>query len=96
MTVLTLTSTRRSPLRPLVEAALENQLRLLQAGIARTEERLRSFEVAYGLSSTEFIRRYENDELLETLSTSEWVGEYRMLARLQEKAETLQEIRFAD
>ena len=96
MTVLTLTSTKHHPLRPLVEAALENQLRLLNVGIARTEERLQAFETDYGLSSTEFIRRYENDELPETLSIDEWVGEYRMLARLREKAETLQEIRFAD
>ena len=96
MTVLTLTSTKPRPLRPLVEAALENQLRLLRAGIKRTEERLRVFETDYGLSSAEFIRRYENDELPETLTLDEWVGEYRMLARLQEKAETLQEIRVAD
>ncbi len=96
MTVLTLTSTKRRPLRPLVEAALENQLRLLHAGIARTEERLRAFETDYGLSSAEFIQRYENDELPETLTLAEWVGEIRMLARLQEKAETLQGIRVAD
>ena len=96
MAILTLTSTKHRPLRPLVEAALENQLRLLRAGIARTEERLRIFEAEYGLSSAEFIRRYENDELSETLTLAEWVGEVRMLARLQEKAETLQEIRFAD
>jgi hypothetical protein len=83
-------------LRPLVEAAIENQLQLLRVGIARTEERLRAFENAYNLSSTDFIRRYENDELAETLAFAEWVGEYRMLARLREKAETLQEIRFAD
>ena len=51
MTVLTLTSAKRRPLRPLVEAALENQLRLLHAGIARTEERLRAFEADFGLSS---------------------------------------------
>ena len=96
MTVLTLTSTKHRPLRPLVEAALENQLRLLRAGIARTEERLRAFEADSGLSSAEFIRRYENDELPETLTADEWVGEVRMLARLREKAETLQEIRFVD
>ncbi len=96
MTVLTLTSTGQRPLRPLVEAAIENQLQLLLAGIERTEERLRTFEQEYGFSSAEFIRRYENDELAETLAFVEWMGEYRMLARLREKVETLQEIRFAD
>ncbi|MBN1875769.1 MAG: hypothetical protein JXA33_16210 [Anaerolineae bacterium] len=96
MATLTLTSNRQHPLRPLVEAALENQLRLLQAGIAQTQERLHKFEAEYALSSTEFIYQYENDNLPETLAFDEWVGEYRMLTRLREKAETLQDIRYAD
>jgi len=54
------------------------------------------FEADYGLSSAKFIRRYENDELPETRTLAEWIGEVRMLARLQEKAETLQEICVAD
>lgn len=96
MSVLTLTSSRRRPLRPLVEAAIQNELRLLQASIQRTEERLQAFEAEYNLATDEFLRRYENDELSETLAFAEWVGEYRMLERLQEKVETLQEIDFAD
>ena len=95
MTALTLTSSGRHPLQPLVEAAIQNELRLLQAGIRRTEERLTAFETKYGLSSPEFLRRYEKDELAETLDFAEWVGEYRLLERLKEKAETLREIRFA-
>lgn len=96
MPALTLTSSCHRPLRPLVEAALENELRLLQAGIQRTEDRLQAFEAEYDLSTQEFLRRYENDELPETLAFAEWVGEHRLLERLREKAETLQEIRFAD
>ncbi len=96
MTVLTLTTSRQRPLRPLVEAALNNELRVIQAGIHRTEQRLKAFESQYGLSSHEFLRCYENDDLAETLDFAEWVGEYRLLERLHEKAETLQGIRFAN
>jgi hypothetical protein len=78
-----------------VEAAIQNEIRLLQAGIRRTEQRLTDFEAEYGLSSPEFVRRYENDELAETLDFAEWVGEFHLLERLNEKAETLREIRFA-
>ncbi len=95
MSVLTLTSSRQRPLRPLVEAAIHNELRLLQSGIQRTEQRLQTFEARYGFSSQEFLRRYENDELTETLDYAEWVGESRLLERLREKADTLQEIHFA-
>ena len=96
MEELTLVSHSQRPLRPLVEAALHNELRLLQANIKRTEQRLRDFETRFGLSTTEFLQRYENDELPETLESIEWVGESRMLERLQEKAQALQEIRFAN
>jgi len=96
MSTLTLTSNQQRPLRPLVEAALKNELRLLQAGIARTAAHLQAFETEYGLTSAEFMRRYENDELPETLAYAEWIGEYHLLARLREKAETLQGIQVAD
>ncbi len=42
MSVLTLTSSRQRPLRPLVEAAIHNELRRLQTGIQRTEQRLQT------------------------------------------------------
>jgi len=95
MSALKLTSSRQRSLQPLVEAAIHNEVRLLQTGIRRTEQRLRTFEARYRYSSQEFLQRYENDELPETLEFAEWVGECRLLERLKEKAETLQEIRFA-
>ncbi len=95
MSALTLTSPHQRPLRPLVEDAIRNEVRYLQSGIRRTEQRLRTFEARYGFSSQEFLRRYENDELPETLEFAEWVGECRLLERLREKAETLEEIGFA-
>ena len=96
MAALTLTSSGRRPLQPLVESAIHNELRILQAGIRRTEQRLRTFEERFGFSSQEFLCRYQSDELPETLDFAEWVGEYRLLERLREKAETLQEIRIAN
>ena len=96
MSAVTLTSPRQRPLRPLVQAAIQNEVRLLQTGIRRTEQRLRAFEGQCGFSTQEFLRRYQNDELPETLEFVEWVGESRLLERLKEKADTLQEIRFAN
>jgi len=94
MSELTLVSTHKWPLKPLVQAALENELRLLEAGTRRTEKRLDQFEAKYRLSTVDFIRKYENDELAESLDFAEWVGEYRMLARLREKMETLRGVNF--
>ncbi|MFB0535105.1 MAG: hypothetical protein ACETWR_09000 [Anaerolineae bacterium] len=96
MAGLTLISPHQRQLKPLVEAALQNELRLLEAGIQRTEQRLEEFEAQYDLSSAEFIRRYEQDELEETLQFAEWIGEYRLLERLREKADILREIQFVN
>ncbi len=96
MAQLTLISQRDRPLRPLVEAALANERRLLAAAIRQTEQRLHEFEAIHGMPTEEFIRRYENDELEETLERTGWIGEYRLFQRLQEKREILQGIEMAD
>lgn len=87
MSQLTLTATTHQPLRPLVEAALNNEMRILEAAIQRSERRLGDYEAAHGMESGQFIERYENDELAETLEFAEWIGEYRLLIRLREKAD---------
>jgi hypothetical protein len=96
MSKLTLVSNLNQPLRPLVEAALTNELRLIEAGIYRTEQRLKQFEQMYRMSTAEFVSRYETDESPEKLAYAEWIGERRLLARLHEKADTLQEVQFAN
>ena len=96
MAELKLISDRNRQLKPLVEAALKNELRLLDAGIKRTEQNMRVFEKKFRLNTQEFIARYEKDEMEETLDYADWVGEHRMLGRLQEKADTLRTIRFAN
>ena len=95
MATLTLVSPRNHPLQPLVEAALAKELHVLEAAIQRTEQRLKEFEQQHQMSTAEFLTRYENDELAETLKLDEWIGEYRLLARLREKTETIREIQFA-
>lgn len=96
MTDIKLTSSGKREIRPLVEAALTNESRLLQAGVRQTEQRLRDFESKFAMVTQEFITRYENDEFEETLDFDEWIGEFRTLSRLREKVETLKDIRFAN
>ena len=96
MTDLRLVSTHKRQLKPLVEGALANELRLMQAGLRRTEQRLLEFEEKYHLKTEDFISRYEKDEMEETIDFVEWIGEFRLLARLREKVDTLRGIRFAN
>jgi hypothetical protein len=82
MTELTLISQHEGALKPLIEGAISEALRSTTAGIDRGEARLRVFETRYGMTSADFLQRYENDELPETLELDEWIGEIMMLQRL--------------
>jgi phage shock protein A len=93
---LTLTSPSSKSLRPLIESAIHNELRLMQAGIRRTQQRIANFEAQYGMTTAEFLQRYRSDAISETLETIEWVGEWRMLERLREDEAALREVGFAD
>jgi hypothetical protein len=96
MAELTLISQDSGSLKPLVEGAISEALRLTETGIQRTKQRLQEFERKYQLSTQEFLERYGNDELAETPDLDEWIGESLMLQRLQEKIERLRGIEFAN
>jgi len=92
---LKLLSESKRRLKPLVESALKNELRLIEAGIRQTQHRLDGFETKFQMKTHDFITSYENDKLEESMEYMEWVGESRLLERLNEKADTLRNIRFA-
>ena len=94
MPELRLISESKREIKPIVEAALHNELRLLEAGIKQTESNLRKFEKKYNMSTGRFISDYENDAIGETVEFAEWIGEFRMLERLTDKSEALKSIQF--
>ena len=91
MTELKLISKQDGSLQTLIAGVVADALRSTETVVGRTEARLRSFEEKYQLSTVNFLERYGNDEFQETLKLNEWIGESRMLKRLQEKAERLRE-----
>ncbi len=94
MADLTLRSSNPESLQSLIEGVIADALKSTDAGIQRTRARLQTFEQQHQLSTAEFLRRYENDEFLETLDLDEWIGEARMLERLLKRAEQLRGIEF--
>jgi hypothetical protein len=81
----------QTALRPLLEAAIENQKKAIKAGLARTQ-----FERQYGMTSAEFEGRLNAREIEETFGFTDWRMELGMLALLQQKYAALQEARFVD
>ena len=85
-------------LKQLIEEAVSKRIASLKDGIRRTEERIQEFESKYQMSTEEFLRRFENDELQHRLDMEfdEWVGESRMLKMLDDKVNNLRGVEFVN
>jgi VCBS repeat-containing protein len=88
---LTITTTDKTMLKPLVESALENEKKMLALGIERTRKRLAEFEQQFGMSSAEFERRLNALELIETVEFTDWRMEVGMLHLLESQYRALRE-----
>ena len=78
-------------LKPLVEVAIRNQLKSLQHGISRTRERIAEFENRAGMSSTEFEKKLQAEEISETIETIDWNMELAALRLLEGQYQSLRE-----
>ena len=101
MTTLTLVQERNETnadfsLRSFVDSLLDSEIQSLEDGLRRTQERIRDFESQYGFSTKEFLDRYRQNRIDETLETIEWVGESRMEQHLLKKLHNLRGIRVVD
>ena len=96
MAEIKLRSKHINSLKKVVEDALTERLRELEAGIKRTQERLNYFENKYKMQTAEFLRRFENNELQHTLDFDEWMGEAWMLETLLRNKEEIEEIEFVN
>jgi len=90
---LTITTTDKITLRPLVESAIENEKKMLALGMERTRQRLAEFEQQFGMSSAEFERRLNALEVMETVEFTDWRMEVGMLRLLEGQYRVLQEVR---
>jgi AraC-like DNA-binding protein len=88
---LTITTTNKTALKPLVESAIENEKKMLALGIERTRKRLAEFEQQFGMSSAQFERRLNALELEETVEFTDWRMEIGMLRLLESQYQALQE-----
>lgn len=78
-------------LKPLVEAAIRNQIKTLQHGVQRTKERIAEFEKRAGMSSAEFEKKLQADEIPETIETIDWNMELAALHLLESQYQSLSE-----
>lgn len=87
---VTVTTDTQIALKPLIEAALRAELRMLELSVQRTSQRLQAFEAQYGLTSDEFERRFNTGEIEESLDFIEWAGEIKTARLLEAQRQALQ------
>ena len=80
-----------SEFESVLRGALDREVHLVEYAILRTWDRLREFEQRFGMSTDEFKRRFNADDLGETLDFIEWVGEIDTLRLLEEKKKMIQD-----
>jgi hypothetical protein len=78
-------------LKPLVEAAIRNQIKVLQHGVQRTKEHIAEFEKRMGMTSAEFEQKLQADEVDETIETIDWNMELAALRLLESQYQSLSE-----
>ncbi|MGH2522740.1 MAG: hypothetical protein ACRDH2_09590 [Anaerolineales bacterium] len=89
---VTVTSETAEDLKFLIKAAIRSELRMLEHGIRRTRERLAQFEAQFGMTSAEFERRFDGQDLKETLDFLDWWMEVEALRRLEGKYQALRDV----
>lgn len=78
--------------KQLLQLAVAHELRLLDIGIERTQERLRHFEQTFQQDSADFYRAFERGEAGDDMEFITWAGEYETLRQLQQDSHELQEM----
>lgn len=87
MTRLIVNSPSASHVRPLIQAALDHEIRLLQMGIEKTKRRLRHFEELFKMETLRFYQAFQTGAMGDEMEYMKWAGEYETLLRLEEDYE---------
>jgi hypothetical protein len=79
-------------LKTLIKLALENQLRVIGFGIAKTKRKLEELESRYGIESKDFYEEFQKGERGDEIQYIRWAGEYETLERLQKDHTELKDL----
>ncbi len=70
-------------LRDLIRSAMENELKVIEFGIAKTKRKLGELEKEFGMNSRQFYEDFQKGKLSDDLKFIRWAGEYETLEKLQ-------------
>ena len=81
----------------LIRSAIESEIARLELALKLAMKRLAPFEEKYGVTSDYFMTEMTAEDLEgQDQEYVHWAGEYKLMQRLQEKLQKLQEINYDD
>lgn len=93
MTELIIKSSQPEAAKAEIQAALESQRRVICHSIKRTHKNIAAFEEKYGFPTSALLESERNGSLNDdNLELIEWIGETRLLERLEDELKILDEI----
>jgi hypothetical protein len=84
MTQLIVNSPSASHIRPLIQAALDHEISMLQMGIEKTKCRLCHFEELFKMETLRFYQAFQAGDMGDEMEYIKWAGEYETLLQLEE------------
>jgi len=69
--------------KSLVKSAVENELKIIGFGIAKTKKKLEELEKRFGMDTGDFYKKFNEGKLGDDLGYIRWAGEYETLQKLQ-------------
>lgn len=73
-----------------VQKLVDMQREAIERDAHEMEERLKTFEKQYGITSAEFLRQYEAGKMGDSADVIEWVAYYKMFDHAQNRLSLLQ------
>ena len=84
MTQLIVNSPSASHVRPLIQAALDHEIHILQMGIEKTKRRLHNFDKLFKMKMLISYQAFQNWDMDDEMEYMKWAGEYETLLQLEE------------
>ena len=91
MTRTSIESDHKRAVTSLVKSSLALQRKVLQAGLKRTQARLKAFEKEFGQTTQAFYQAYQEGHMGDDESIMEWAGEWETYQELKRALEALLE-----
>lgn len=69
--------------KSLVKSAVENELKIIGFGIAKTKRKLEGLEKKFGMKTIDFYKKFNEGKMGDDVEYIRWAGEYETLQQLQ-------------